>query len=199
MSERQIDAYIAKRVEWAPILNQLRAILLSLPLTETVKWGGPCYTVEGKNIVGLAAFKHHVALWFHQGALLKDADGVLVNAQEGSTRAMRQWRFRAGEKIPVRRVKAYVNEAIANQQAGKSIKPDRSKSLVVSEPLKSELLKDKNLATAFTALSPGKRREYAEFISEARRDQTRLNRLTKIVPMVMAGIGLNDQYRKGGG
>ena len=80
---KSVDAYIERNPQWAAALKKLRKILNATELEETVKWGGPCYTYEGKNVVGLGSFKSYVGLWFHQGALLKDEAKVLINAQEG--------------------------------------------------------------------------------------------------------------------
>ena len=128
---KQVDRYIQNHVEWQSQLQDLRVILLEMKLDETIKWGGPCYMVAGKNVVGLAAFKQHIALWFHQGVFLKDEKHVLINAQEGTTKAMRQWRFACQDKIPRKEVKAYIKEAMANARAGKVIKPDRQKPVVI--------------------------------------------------------------------
>ena len=87
--------------------------------------GAPCYTLNGKMIVGLGAFKSYVALWFYQGALLADTEGVLINAQEGKTKALRQWRFDSKRAIAARKIKAYVREAISLQEQALEIKPDR--------------------------------------------------------------------------
>ena len=83
-----VDDYIENHKEWAAALTKLRKVLNATELEETVKWGGPCYTIDGKNVVGMGAFSEHVALWFYQGVFLKDPDGVLINAQEGTTRAL---------------------------------------------------------------------------------------------------------------
>jgi uncharacterized protein YdeI (YjbR/CyaY-like superfamily) len=88
-----VDEYIADAGTWKNELKRLREILRSTELKEEVKWGGPCYTCDGKNVVGIAGFKSYFGLWFHQGALLKDPKKVLMNAQEGKTKAMRQWRM----------------------------------------------------------------------------------------------------------
>ena len=79
---KTVDEYIDKAEQWQPELTRLREILNSTGLEETVKWGAPCYTHDGKNVVGIAGFKNYFGLWFHQGALLADAEGVLINAQE---------------------------------------------------------------------------------------------------------------------
>ena len=94
---KAVDDYVASRQLWQDEIKRLREILLSTNLTEEVKWGGPCYTYDGKNVVGLAGFKSCFGLWFHQGALLKDKKRVLINAQEGTTKALRQWRMRSAK------------------------------------------------------------------------------------------------------
>ncbi len=91
---KTVDDYIEAAEPWQDELIRLRKILRSTDLEETVKWGAPCYTHDGKNVVGMASFKSYVGLWFHQGALLGDKKKVLINAQEGKTKALRQWRFR---------------------------------------------------------------------------------------------------------
>src|SRR5690606_9454669 len=112
-----VDEYIADNPEWSPVLQKLRKILCSTELEETVKWGAPCYTIDGQNVVGIAALKNYVALWFHQGVFLPDPDGVLISASEGRTKALRQWRFAGEKEVVATRVKAYVRDAIANARA----------------------------------------------------------------------------------
>ncbi|MCA8943521.1 MAG: YdeI/OmpD-associated family protein [Planctomycetes bacterium] len=192
---RSVDEYVALHPQWGAELLKLRKVLASTGLDETVKWGAPCYTLDGKNIVGIAAFRDYVGLWFHQGALLTDPDGVLLNAQEGKTKALRQWRFAGEREIKIARVKAYVKEAIENQRAGRSIKPDRNQPIVVPPELEAALGRRARTRKAFESLSKGKQREYAEHIASAKREATRQSRLEKIVPMIEAGIGLHDKYR----
>jgi uncharacterized protein YdeI (YjbR/CyaY-like superfamily) len=192
---RSVDEYIASAPYWQDELRQLRRILRSTPLEETVKWGAPCYTYAGKNIVGLGAFKSYVGLWFHQGALLSDPEGVLISAQAGRTRALRQWRFGSKRDIKVRAVRAYVNEAIELQRQGRAIKPDRSRPVVVPADLKAALAKSKRASAAFERLTKGRRREYADYVGEAKRQATRRDRVKKVIPMIVAGKGLNDRHR----
>ena len=173
----------------------LRDILLETELEETVKWGAPCYTLKGKNVVGLTSFKAYTGLWFHQGVFLKDQQKKLINAQEGTTKALRQWRFTSIEDIDVELVKQYVQEAIQNQREGKEIKPVRAKKIDIPEELKSELSQNNVLNEAFRSLTPGKQREYCEHIGSAKQEKTRLNRLEKAIPMILDGVGLNDKYK----
>lgn len=189
-----VDDYIAGSL-WKTELARLREIMLSTELTEEVKWGAPCYTYEGKNLVGLGSFKSYFGIWFHQGALLSDPEQVLINAQEGKTKALRQWRFESKKDIKVRLIRAYVKEAIALQQQGQEIKPSRSKSQSVPTELSEALDKNKKAKSAFAKLTPGRQREYSEYIEQAKRQDTKQRRISKILPMIADGIGLNDQYR----
>jgi len=101
------------------MLLELREILNSTVLTETINWGGPVYTLDDKNLIGIGAFKNHCALWFFQGALLKDTNNLLINAQEGKTKALRQIRFEAGSKIDTQELLKYIDEAISLHKLGK--------------------------------------------------------------------------------
>ena len=191
-----VDEYIDNSESWQDELKLLRSILTTTELEEAVKWGAPCYTFRGKNVVGIGAFKSYVGLWFHQGALLSDPKRVLINAQEGKTKALRQWRFATKKEIKKQTIKSYIKEAIALQEQGLEIKPNKSKPLVIPAELKSALGKNKKAKANFDDLTKGRQREFADYISEAKRDETKLKRLKKILPMIVAGRGLNDKYRK---
>ncbi|MFT5511868.1 MAG: hypothetical protein ACI8SE_000262 [Bacteroidia bacterium] len=103
----KVDQFIAKKGEWSEELKQLRSIFLSTEMEETFKWGGPVYTVNGKTVSGLAAFKNHYGIWFYNGVVLKDEHKLLVNAQE-TTKALRQIKFSKGETIPSVIIKEYI-------------------------------------------------------------------------------------------
>ena len=192
---KSVDEYVASAEHWQAELARLREIVASTPLEETVKWGAPCYTHQGKNVVGLGAFKSYVGLWFHQGALLEDSEGVLVNAQEGKTKALRQWRFTSKSQIRARTIKAYIKEAIALVEQGKEIKPDRSKRIVIPDELAGAFRKNNKARAAFDKLSKSCQREYADHVGDAKREETRLRRVEKIIPMILEGKGLHDKYR----
>lgn len=129
---KTVQEYISKHPNHKAELELLRSIVLGMNLTETIKWGAPVYMVKGKNVVGLGSFKSYVGLWFYQGALLKDLGKKMINAQEGVTQAMRQWRFESLESIETQKdsIKAYIDEAITNAQLGKEIKP-KPKPLII--------------------------------------------------------------------
>ncbi len=192
---KSVDDYIASASDWQDELIRLREILRSTPLTEEVKWGAPCYTWKGKNVVGIGAFKSYFGLWFHQGALLKDDRNVLVNAQEGKTRALRQWRMTSASEIRPQAIKRYVKEAIGHIDAGHEIKAQRGRPVEVPDELEEAMREHKDAAAAFRRLTPGRQREYAEYVASAKRITTRQSRINKVLPMIAAGVGLNDRYR----
>ena len=189
------DAWFESAESWRTELLTLRDIVLSTGLEESLKWGVPCYTLDGKNVVAIAAFKSYFGLWFFQGAFLEDKRGVLVNAQEGRTKGQRQWRFDGSEPIPARVVKSYVNQAANNAKEGNEIKPQRQTKVDVPPELEAALRAKPKAAKAFAALTPGRQREYAQYVAEAKRDETKAKRIEKILPMIGAGVGLNDKYR----
>lgn len=192
---KSVDEYLANNKQWADELAKLREILLSTGLKEEIKWNAPIYTFNGKNVAGIAAFKTYAGLWFHQGALLKDEKRKLINAQEGKTKALRQWRFNSIKEIDPRLVKSYTKEAIQNARDGKEIKATRQTSLEIPKELLSALKKDKEALSKFKLLSEGRQREYAEYIHEAVKDETKLKRIAKVLPIIRSGKGLNDRYR----
>lgn len=195
MAIKSTEEYIENHVRWRTELKQLREMLLGTELMETIKWGVPVYTFQGKNIVGTAAFKNHIALWFYQGALLKENTDLLMNAQEGKTKALRQIRFEKGDPINKELLRNYVLEAIQNQREGKEIKPERQKNLEIPEELEQVFKNNPNLKAAFEQLTTGRQREYCEYIATAKREATKQSRVKKITPMILSGKGLNDQYK----
>jgi len=192
---KSVDDYIDNVEFWGDELTRLRDILGQTGLTEEVKWGAPCYTCDGKNVVGIGAFKSYVGLWFYQGALLADESKVLVNAQEGKTKALRQWRMQSSGDLKPALIKRYVKEAIQLVKDGKSIGPAKKKPVTVPVELVNALESNKTAARKFSELTPGKQREYAEYISEAKRETTKLSRIKKIIPLIKSGAGLNDKYK----
>ena len=193
---KSVDQYIEGLTHWQEEVAELRSILQALPLEETIKWGAPTYVAFGKNVVGIAAFKDYFGLWFFQGALLTDSEHCLINAQEGKTKAMRQWRFTARDQIKEKVLGQYAVEAIELAEQGKEIKPARSQALLIPAELQDALDRDKAAKASFSELTQGRQREFAQYIDEAKRAETRARRLEKILPMILAGQGLNDRYRR---
>ena len=195
MAVKSVQEYIETHPTWEKELESLRAIMQNTELEECIKWGAPVYALEGKNVAGIAAFKNHCAIWFFNGALLKENTILLYNAQEGKTKALRQIRFEKGDKIEPKILQKYVLEAIQIQREGKEIKPVPSKELVVPSELKAAFKEDKDMENSFQQLTKGKQREYADYISQAKRETTKQSRLEKIKPMIKNGEGLHDKYK----
>lgn len=197
MKPETVNEYINSKENWKEELLLLREIFLESELSETIKWGMPVYTLDKKNVAGFSAFKTHAAIWFYQGVFLEDPENALVNAQEGVTKAMRQWRFESMEEIRHARatIKRYIEEAIVNQRKGMTLKPERKKKHVVPAELQQAFSNQEELKNKFDNLSPGRQREYIAYIGEAKRPSTRKERLKKIIPLILKGIGLNDRYR----
>ena len=193
---KTVDEYILNVAEGREILIVLRDLIRSTELTETVKWGVPVYTINDKNVVGIAAFKSYVGLWFYNGSFLKDEAGVLINASEGVTKALRQWRFTSVDEIDDTLVIKYLHEAIENQKQGKELKPDRNQPIIIPDELTKVFSEDNELECCFNRFTIGKQREFADFVSSAKQAETRKARIQKIIPLILENMGLNDKYRK---
>lgn len=186
-----------KTNQWDDEIDLLKSIIAKTGLVETTKWGGPVYTFNKKNVAGIGGFKSYVGIWFWNGVFLKDEAQKLISANEGVTKGLRQWRFgskaeiEANEKLIVQ----YIGEAIENEKAGLSIKPEK-KETVLSDFFQKALDSDSEFASAFSAFTPFKQREFIEFVDTARRDETKIARMQKIIPLVKLNVGLNDKYRQ---
>ncbi len=121
----KIKAYYGKEGPFKKGIRVLRDLALQTELEEDYKWNAPIYTIEGKNVLGIVAFKHHFGIWFFNGSFLKDPKKVLENSQEGKTRAMRHWKFTAIDQINPKLILAYIYEAIENQKKEESRFPKR--------------------------------------------------------------------------
>ena len=182
-------------LQWADELAVLKGIIEKSGLKCETKWGADVFTFQGKNVISYGGFKHYFALWFYKGVFLKDASNKLVNAQEGKTRALRQWRFTAAQDIDEQLILAYIQEAIQVEKEGLTVEKENSSSIAIPEILAEQLQSKAVLHAAFNALTAYKQKEYIEFIASAKRTETQLTRLKKIIPMIESGIGLNDRYR----
>ena len=191
-----VEEYIEVNTHFKEELEVLRALILSTNLEENIKWSAPTYSLKGKNVLGIGAFKHHFCIWFFNGVFLKDEHNRLETAQE-KTKALRQLRFNTLNDINKPLVLDYVREAIENQELGKEIKPKRTtkKDILVPELLNEELKTNSKFKAAFNALSPSCQREYCNYINEAKREATKISRLEKIKPIILNGKGLHDQYK----
>jgi uncharacterized protein YdeI (YjbR/CyaY-like superfamily) len=185
-----------KNDQWETELELLKTIIAKTELVETNKWGGCVYVYNNKNVIGVGGFKKYFTLWFFNGAFLKDEKKHLINANEGVTKSLRQWRFTSKEEINEKEILAYIHEAIDNEKQEKIIKPEKTKTeVIIPTLLQNEFDSDSNLKEAFLKFSPYKQKEFIEYIETAKREETKLSRIEKIKPMILNNIGLNDKYR----
>jgi len=189
----KVDAFLKRQDKWRAELEKLRGILLDSELTEELKWGKPCYALDGKNVALIHGFKEYCAVLFHKGVLLQDPKGVLVQ-QTKNVQAARQIRFTSVQEVTKleKTVKAYVREAIEIERAGLKVQLKRTEELELPEELESTLAANANLRAAFAALSPGRQRAYILHFSQPKRSTTRAARVDKHIPRILEGLGLDD-------
>lgn len=192
-----VDWYFERGTEferWGDCLKALRAILLGIPgLAEELKWGHPCYTLDGKNVVLVHAFKEYCALLFQKGALLEDPEKILVQ-QTANVQSARQLRFTNAKEIAKRKaaIRAYVKAAMALEKSGAKVALKKVEAYKIPEELQRKFRAMPRLKEAFEALTPGRRRAYILFIAGAKQEKTRMERVEKHVDRILDGLGLND-------
>lgn len=189
----KVDFYFKKAGKWEQETLELRRIALSCGLTEELKWGTPCYTIGKKNIVLIHDFKEYCALLFFKGALLQNEDQLLV-AQSENTQATRQIRFSHLDEILAKEsaVLAHILEAIEIEKAGKKVELKSTEEFPVPAEFRELLNADPVIQTAFQALTPGRQRGYLLHFAAPKQSATRISRIEKCLPQIMAGKGLND-------
>src|SRR5438552_1900150 len=155
----KVDAFLEDKEEarWKKEFTKLRKIALSLPLTEELKWGKPCYSVAGANVVLMHGFKDYCALLFTKGSLLKDPEGVLVQ-QTKNVQAARQIRFTSEKEVDAhaRTIKAYILEAIEVEKSGAKVEYKQTEDFDMPPEFKARLDSTPSLKAAFEALTPGR-------------------------------------------
>ena len=180
--------------QWAEELGLLRVIIQKTELVETTKWGGEIYTLNNKNVLGIGGFKSYFGVWFMNGVFLKDEAKVLVSANEGVTRGLRQWRFTSASDINEQLLLQYIEEAIENEKAGLTIKPEK-KAAMHCDFFAEQLEHDAALSAAFKLFTSYKQKEFWEYMATAKQEKTKITRFEKIKLMILEQRGLNDKYR----
>lgn len=183
---------------WTAELQALRHIVLQSGLTETVKWGVPCYTHRGKNVVNIAALKEQVCLGFFKGSLLSDPAGILqkqgANSQEGRIIPITST-AQIQELEPM--LAQYLQEAVLVEEAGlKTEKPATPTAAAWPEELQACFARHIGLQAAFEALTPGRQRGYLIHFSQPKQAATRLQRIEKAIPAILQGKGMHDDYKQ---
>lgn len=189
----KVDAYLDRIDRWRPESAALREILLKSPLTEDLKWGVPCYTLGGKNVVLMHGFKDYCALLFHKGALMKDPEGILIQQTE-NVQAARHLRFSGLEDILRQEniLMSYIQEAVEVERAGLKVARKPTSEFPMPDEFKSALGADPAFEQAFRVLTPGRQRAYLLYFSSAKQSATRQSRIEKSRAKIMAGKGLDD-------
>jgi uncharacterized protein YdeI (YjbR/CyaY-like superfamily) len=191
-----VDFYFSKAKKWQEEIKILRMIILDCQLTEELKWGVPCYTFQKSNIVLIHVFKEYCALLFFKGALLNDANGILVQQTE-NTQAARQIRFTSVQEIAdpdmTSQLKSYIYEAVEVEKAGLKVDLKKTAEFTMAEEFQKKSDEMPALKTAFDALTPGRQRAYLLYLSAPKQSKTRQLRVEKCVQQILNGKGLNDQ------
>jgi uncharacterized protein YdeI (YjbR/CyaY-like superfamily) len=189
----KVDKRLRKTKKWQAEIKELRRIVLDCGLTEELKWGWPCYTLQKNNVVLIHGFKEYCALLFFKGVLLKDAKGILIQ-QTKNVQAARQIRFSSVPEIvkmkPV--LKAYIKKAIEVEKAGLKVNYKKTSEFKVPEEFRSKLDEIPALKAAFDALTPGRQRAYLFYFSQPKQSKTRESRVEKCIQQILNGKGLND-------
>lgn len=181
-----------RAMAWRGEMQKLRSILLACGLDEEVKWGKPCFLYQGANVAILQPFKAFCALLFFKGALLKDSRGLLRSQGENTQSAMRL-EFTSEAQITRAVVSAYVKQSIAVEKAGLKVDFKAKRELELPQELSRKLKKDRKLAKAFAALTPGRQRGYVLHFAGAKQSRTRAARIDKCIPAILAGKGMHDR------
>jgi uncharacterized protein YdeI (YjbR/CyaY-like superfamily) len=189
----KVDFFFNKAKRWQGEFEKLRMICLDCGLTEELKWGCPCYTLEKRNIVLIHGFKEYCALLFFKGALLKDPEDILIQ-QTKNVQAARQIRFSNVREIvkmqPV--LKAYIHEAIEVEKAGLKVNLKKTSEFKVPAEFQNKLDENRGLKKAFHALTPGRQRAYILYFSAPKQSKTRASRVEKYMQTILNGKGLDD-------
>lgn len=179
--------------KWQKEMVELRRIVNQCGLNEEVKWGQPCYTFNGKNVLIIHGFKEYCALLFFNGALLQDSENLLIQQTE-NVQAGRQMRFTDIKSIQEieKTITTYIFEAIEVEKVGLKVIPKKTSDFPVPEELTKEFEISEDFKKAFYALTPGRQRAYLLYFAQAKQSETRINRIEKYRDKIYQGKGLND-------
>lgn len=181
---------------WKTELQLLRNIVLECGLPETCKWGMPVYTVNGKNVLMIAAFKENCVISFFKGVLLRDEQALLEAPGENSQSA-RFIRFTEAKQIKKleRVIREYIFEAVEAEKAGLKPKTKNISEYTIPEEFEIHLKKNKVLKKAFEALTPGRQKSYLLHFSGAKQSATRESRILKCIPDILNGFGFGERKK----
>lgn len=195
--DARVDAYIAKSAEFArPILRHLRDVVHSAcpAVEETMKWSFPHFLYKGM-LCSMAAFKQHCAFGFWHKAMREALSAGKQRAAMGQLGRITALADLPKDSVLIRHIK----QAMKLNDAGiKSPAPKRreKKDLVVPDDVMRALKKSKQALAAFNDFSPSHRREYIEWITEAKQEATRERRLATMLEWLAEGKTRNWKYER---
>jgi uncharacterized protein YdeI (YjbR/CyaY-like superfamily) len=178
---------------WIDGLNHLRRICLDTGLEETVKWAHPCYLHAGRNIALFGALRGDFRLSFMNPGLVNDTEGVL-EPQGPNSQTPSMIRFTAVEQVGEMEavIRAYLRQLMDHAEAG--TKPPRAaREIDMPDELTEALDADPELAEAFHALTPGRRKSYMFNLNQAKQPATRMARIEKFRSKIIAGKGAMER------
>jgi uncharacterized protein YdeI (YjbR/CyaY-like superfamily) len=189
----KVDFFFNKASAWQVEYEKLRTIALDCGITEELKWGVPCYTLNNINVLLIHGFKEYCALLFHKGVLLKDTHNILIQQTE-NVQAARQMRFTSLAQIEELEgiIKSYIFEAIEVEKSGIKVPMKKTKEFEVAEEFQQKLDTMPELKLAFEALTPGRQRGYLLHFGQPKQAKTREARVEKSIEAILNGKGLDD-------
>ncbi len=199
-TDPRVEAYIKKAAPFAqPILIKLRKLIFQAcpDAVETIKWSFPNYEIYGSMLCNMAAFKEHCSFGFWKAALLKDPDDILHLADKHSMGHFDK--LVSLKDLPADRILiAYLKEAaLLNKNNIKLEKSEKApkKELTMPKPLVAALKKNKKASSVFEAFSTSNKREYVEWITEAKTEETLNKRLETTIQWLEEGKSRNWKYK----
>lgn len=193
-TDPRVDAYIAKSADFAnPILARVREMVHEAcpDVEETIKWGSPFFDYKGQMMCAIAAFKAHCALIFWKAPLI---DGLPANGDKSRGSLGRITSLR---ELPTKKqFDGWIKAAMKLNDAGVTVKRSRAKKPEAKVPkeLAAALAKSRKATAAFAKFTPGQRREYCDWISEAKREETRAKRVAQAIEWIAEGKTRNWKY-----
>ena len=195
-----IDNYITKSADFAkPVLLHLRELVHKTcpQVEEKIKWGFPHFDYKGEMMCSMAAFKQHAVFGFWKASLMKDPALVAIAKSEVAMGHL--GRITSLKDLPEdKKIIAWIKEAMKLNDEGIKLpaKPiaKEKKEIIMPDYLKTALAGNDKAATTFYAFSYSHKKEYLEWITGAKTDETRNRRMAKAIQMLSEGKGLNDKY-----
>jgi uncharacterized protein YdeI (YjbR/CyaY-like superfamily) len=178
---------------WTQEINALRTLLLRSGLKEEIKWSMPTYTLEGRNVLILAAFKEFCSLNFFKGVLLEDPDKLLESPGENSQSA-RYLKIRSMAEFSERKegIELLIQRAMEVEMAGTKVEFKKVDDYEVPVEFQTRLDEFPALKAAFEQLTPGRRKGYLIHFAQAKQAATRVSRIEKCIPRILEGKGMMD-------